>query len=123
MDDSQAAAASSKVETGLTPAQVELRKQGVGASEAYRACLLDAELWAIKTGRMPPLESDAFLRLGNAIEPYIVDEYWRQYGMPGVKLTVKPNTLKIGRQIAHLDALVTPPKKPPIVVQRSEERR
>lgn len=88
---------------GLTPEQHAIRAQGVGASEAHDALFAPAALWLRKTGR-ETIDDSPLLRLGNAIEPYILDEY---------DLTTqtttrrKPDTLRRGRQIAHLDAATT----------------
>jgi predicted phage-related endonuclease len=100
------------VERGLTAEQHAARAEGVGASEAAAACGLSermsmAELWAIKTGRAErPGDDDEnanVLRLGNAIEPFIIDEYARATGTK--QIIAKPDTLRRDRQIAHLDAL------------------
>ncbi|MCC6193677.1 MAG: YqaJ viral recombinase family protein [Burkholderiales bacterium] len=93
---------------GLTPEQVAVRAQGVGASECAAALGLSkrtsaVELWALKTGREPPTQDDAFLRLGNAAEAYIIGEYVRDTHT--TKIEVKPDTLRRGRQIAHCDAI------------------
>ncbi|MCC6812257.1 MAG: YqaJ viral recombinase family protein [Deltaproteobacteria bacterium] len=93
---------------GLTPEQVAVRAQGIGASECAAALGLSkrtsaVELWALKTGREPPTQDDAFLRLGNAAEAYIIGEYVRDTHT--TKIEVKPDTLRRGRQIAHCDAI------------------
>lgn len=87
---------------GLTPAQQLARVDAVGASEVYDALFNPAELWLKKTGRDPQQHDDALSRLGNAIEPYIIGECARARNLLEV---YKPDTLRKGRMVAHLDAI------------------
>lgn len=92
---------------GLTDEQKQARSQGVGASEAAAALGLDRYtsqqlLWLRKTRRAPPQEDAAVLRLGNIVEPFILDEYAREHG---VKLIQHPPTYRKGRMLANLDAI------------------
>lgn len=87
---------------GLTAEQQAARANAVGASEVHDALFNPAELWLRKTGREPRREDDALSRLGNMIEPYILGEYQRQ---TGAVVRAKPDTLRRGRMVAHLDAI------------------
>lgn len=91
-----------RIETGLTPAQHAARATAVGASEVYDALFNPAELWLEKTGRNEPRFDDALSRLGNAIEPYIIAECVRARDLFDV---YKPDTLRKGRMVAHLDSI------------------
>lgn len=98
---------SAVAELGLTPEQKAVRSQGVGASEAHRALFDPVPLWLEKTGREPPQDQTALLRLGHVVEPFILDEY---ENASGASLIRKPNTLRRGRMIAHLDAILSRPE-------------
>jgi predicted phage-related endonuclease len=87
---------------GLTPEQKAIRSQGVGASEAWQALFDPVPLWLQKTGRAPPQDDSALLRFGHIVEPFILDEYEE---LQGTVLLRKPDTLRRGRMIAHLDAV------------------
>lgn len=90
---------------GLTPEQHAERAQAVGASEVYDALFNPGPLWLRKTGRDAGRDEDAYTRLGNAIEPYILGEYERAYG---VEVSPKPAAFRYGRMVAHLDAVAGP---------------
>jgi hypothetical protein len=86
---------------GLTPEQHAERVTAVGASEVHDALFRPAQLWLRKTGR-ELVDDSPLLRLGNAIEPYILGEYALATGRTVVP---KPDTVRDGRMVAHLDAL------------------
>ncbi len=89
---------------GLTPEQHAARREGVGASEVHDALFNPAALWLRKTGREESTPDDALSRLGQAIEPYIIGEC---VAARGLGPWGKPNTMRRGRMVAHLDALST----------------
>lgn len=87
---------------GLTADQKAARSQGVGASEAWRALFDPVPLWLEKTGRELPQDETAAMRLGQVVEPFILDEYEAAHGTVLIR---KPETMRRGRMIAHLDAI------------------
>jgi putative phage-type endonuclease len=80
---------------GLSPAQVEIRKSGLGASEIAAIAGLDPyrnalDVFLTKTGQAPPFEGNEFTRWGNRLEAVIADEYAERLGVtvsaPGATL-------------------------------------
>ncbi len=68
-----------------TPAWIEARQNGIGASEAAAALGLSRwesryGLWARKCGLTPPVEPSLPMLLGTFLEPFIADLYTAQTG-------------------------------------------
>ena len=62
------------------------RKDTVGSSEIVTVCGLNKyqtplELWAQKTGKVPEVEENEFMRLGRHMEPFIGELFARETGM------------------------------------------
>lgn len=60
-----------------------LRANTIGSSEIAAVAgvsryVSPLKLWGIKTGRIPPVEENAHMRLGSLLEPFIGSEYGRQ---------------------------------------------
>jgi hypothetical protein len=103
-DEQEKIRATALAPPGLTPAQHAARSTGVGASETWDALFNPGPLWLTKTGRAQREDDDAYSRLGQAIEPYIIGEAARALDLVDVH---KPDTMRRGRMVAHLDAIAS----------------
>lgn len=93
--------------TGLSPAQLELRRTGIGASEIAAVCGISPwdsplDVWLRKTGNADEKAETMAMRAGNMLEAAICD--WYAVEMGGVSL-VPSDTL---RHATHTWALATP---------------
>lgn len=91
----------------LTAEQLAIRATGVGSSEAPAAIglspyLTPLQLYLIKRGEAPPVKETMTMRFGNAVEPFILDEFRRAH--PDMQLVASPDTMRRGVMLAHLDA-------------------
>ena len=64
---------------------LELRKKSIGGSEASTVCGLNPyssliELWADKTGRIPPKEDSEAMRIGRDLEEYVAKRFCEATG-------------------------------------------
>lgn len=89
----------------LTADQIHRRKSGVGASEVGAALGLSKyktpfQLYLEKIGEIDQSDSSLPLRFGNAVEPFILDEFEENHK---VKLVRSPDTLRRGVMLCHLD--------------------
>jgi putative phage-type endonuclease len=93
----------------LTPAQLEARRSGVGASEVAAALGLSPymtplQLYQVKRGEVAPVAETLPMRYGNHVEPFILGEFKRKH--PDWNLMAAPDTMRRGVMLAHLDAWV-----------------
>lgn len=93
----------------LTAEQMEVRRSGVGASEAAAALGLSPyatplRLYQLKRGEAPPDDENLAMRFGNAAESFILSEFERAH--PGLPIVRAPDTMRRGPMLAHLDAWV-----------------
>ena len=101
----------------ITPAQLEFRKGKLGASNAAAALGISpwqspANLFHTIKGNLKPFDLGARGRIGNAIEPVIIQEYEIATGN---KVEPSPDTLihpKYDWMICHLDGRVLQPQTP-----------
>jgi putative phage-type endonuclease len=83
---SRAAAADALPFIQRTPAWVEARRDGIGASEAAAALGLSrwqspVSLWAHKLGLVPETEQTLAMRTGTVLEPYLAELYTEATGL------------------------------------------
>lgn len=91
-----------------SPRWLELRNQGIGASEAAAACGISnwqtpLELYHRKRGQLPPIEENRAMRLGKKLEPIIASEFELETGL---KVAVREPGLWASSESPHI--LATP---------------
>lgn len=97
----------------LTPEQVALRKQGLGASEVAAVLGLDPyktalDIFLEKTGQAPPMPENRFTRWGKRLEDDIVDEYQERHP----NASIAPGSTFVGDEpwmLATPDRIITEP--------------
>lgn len=81
----------------LSPEQLALRKQGLGASEVAAVLGLDPyrtalDVYLEKTGQAAPFEGNRFTKWGNRLEDDIVDEYLERH----TEMIIADGTTQVG---------------------------
>lgn len=101
---------------GITAVQKERRMKHLGSSDMAAVLGLSPhqtayDVWAVKTGRMPEIEANAAMELGNILEPSVIDHAETLYGnlIRNQYRSVKGEGVPIG---ANVDALIVQSGEP-----------
>ena len=107
----------------LTPAQIEVRRTGVGASEVAAALglspyMTSLALYQVKRGEAPAPEENLPMRYGTHVEPFVLGEFARVH--PTFAIVPTPDTMRRGPMLCHLDAWM--PREATVQVKTARTR-